>query len=110
MEQARRTRKLLKSHGHLLWSFFYKHFSVVDIKKRVPTLFKRNHTYQISMKQIVLTEVFMTVALKSWLLQLATTSMVGTGVETFTLTYTSERGLFQSRSLQLTYQYEYEDQ
>ena len=50
------------------------------------------------------------VALKSWLLQLATTSMVGTGVETFTLTYTSERRLFQCRSLQLTYQYEYEDQ
>ena len=62
------------------------------------------------MKQSVLTEVFMTVVLKSWLLQLATTSMVGTGVETFTLTYTSERGLFQSRSLQLTYQYKYEDQ
>ena len=36
MEQARRTRKLLKSHGHLLWSFFYKHFSVVDIKNVYP--------------------------------------------------------------------------
>lgn len=52
----------------------------------------------------------MTVGLKSWLLQLATTSMVGTGVETFILTYTSERGLFQFRSLQLTYRYKYEDQ
>lgn len=52
----------------------------------------------------------MTVGLKSWLLQLAMTSMVGTGVETFILTYTSERGLFQFRSLQLTYRYKYEDQ